>query len=467
MSQSVTTQPATAPQGMRAFTTIWLGQVVSLIGSSLTTFALGVWAYQRTGSVTLFAFITFMGLLPGILVSPFAGALVDRWDRRWVMIGADSGAALTSLLIAGLLWAGRLEIWYIYVIVGVNSILKAFQMPAYTAAITLMIPKDQLPRASGMMQFGGAAAQIAAPFLAGILFGLIGLAGIIVVDFATFLVGVSALLLVRVPSPPPTGVARRHLLREAADGLAFITTRRGLLAMLIFFAIVNFGLGMAQVLFAPLVLKFATPVDLGLIGALGGVGLLAGSLVISAKGLPKPRIHGVLGFGILFGFSFMLAGLRAWVPMIAIASFVCMFCVPYINGSNQVLWQLKVPPEMQGRAFATRLMLAWSTAPIAFVLAGPLADGVFEPMLMPGGLLSGSVGAIIGTGPGRGVGMLFLLIGILPLVASIGGYLYKPLRHVEEQLPDAVATTTPAPAPKAETAEPEPEGTSALVPSQG
>jgi MFS transporter, DHA3 family, macrolide efflux protein len=223
MSQSVATQPATAPQGMRAFTTIWFGQLVSLIGSSLTTFALGVWAYDQTGSVTLFAFITFMGMLPGILVSPFAGALVDRWDRRWVMIACDTGAALTSLLIAGLLWAGQLAMWQIYVIVGINSILKAFQMPAYTAAITLMIPKDQLARASGMMQFGAGAAQIAAPFLAGILFGLIGLAGIILVDFTTFLIAVSTLLLVRVPSPLPTGATRKHLLREAADGLAFIT----------------------------------------------------------------------------------------------------------------------------------------------------------------------------------------------------------------------------------------------------
>jgi DHA3 family macrolide efflux protein-like MFS transporter len=465
MSQSVATQTATAPQGMRAFTTIWFGQLVSLIGSSLTTFALGVWAYDQTGSVTLFAFITFMGMLPGILVSPFAGALVDRWDRRRVMIACDTGAAVTSLLIAGLLWAGQLAMWHIYVIVGINSILKAFQMPAYTAAITLMIPKEQLARASGMMQFGAGAAQIAAPFLAGILFGLIGLAGIILVDFTTFLVAVSTLLLVRVPSPPPTGAVRKHLLREAADGLAFITTRPGLLGMLIFFAIVNFGLGMAQVLFAPLVLKFATPVDLGLIAALGGAGVMAGSLVISAKGLPKPRIHGVLGFGILFGISFILAGLRAWVPLISIASFVCMFCVPYINGANQVIWQLKVPPEMQGRAFATRLMLAWSTAPIAYVLAGPLADGVFEPLLMPGGALAGSLGAIIGTGPGRGVGTLFLLIGILPLVASIGGYLYKPLREIEEQLPDAIAATPPPAPPKAEPAEA--EGEPPLAVSQG
>lgn len=464
MSQSVATQPATAPQGMRAFTIIWFGQVVSLIGSSLTTFALGVWAYQRTGSVTLFAFITFMGMLPGILVSPFAGALVDRLDRRRVMIGSDTGAALTSLLIVFLLWTNQLAIWHIYVIVGINSILKSLQVPAYTAATTLLIPKDQLPRASGMMQFGNGAAQIAAPFLAGILIGLINLQGIILIDFITFLVGVSALLLIQVPSPPPTGAARKHLVREAADGLAFITIRRGLLAMLIFFAIVNFGLGMAQVLFAPLVLKFASPVELGLIAGLGGAGIVAGSLVVSAKGLPKPRIHGVLGFGLLFGFSFILAGLQASVLLIAIASFVCSFCIPYINGSNQVIWQVKVPPEMQGRAFATRLMLAWSTAPIAYVLAGPLADRIFEPLLMPGGGLANSVGAIIGTGPGRGVGMLFILIGILPLVASIGGYLYRPLRLIEEQLPDAVAAAAPAPA-KAEPAEPESEGDSALAPS--
>ncbi|HEX6288814.1 MAG TPA: MFS transporter [Herpetosiphonaceae bacterium] len=450
MTQSAAPQPSAAPEGMRAFFIVWFGQLVSLIGSGLTTFALGVWAYQRTGSVTLFAMITLAGTLPSILVSPFAGVYVDRWNRRRVLIASDFGSAILTLLVALLLWSDTLAIWHIWGIVAIRSVIRAFQLPAYTASVTMLIPKAQLTRANGMMQFGTAAAQIVAPLLAGVLMEIIFLQGIILIDVVTFVVAVVTLLVVSIPQPASKGGQKRSVLREASDGWQYITQRAGLLGMLIFFALVNFAYGLAQVLFTPLVLKFSTVAALGTIASAGGVGLLAGTLLLSTWGGPKPRIHGVLGFGVLFGFSFFLAGVQASTWLIGVASFVCMFCVPFINGCTQTIWQVKVPPEIQGRVFATRLMIAWSTAPLAYALAGPLSDGAFEPLLADGGALAGSVGALIGTGPGRGVGLLFVLIGLTVMATAVGGYLYRPLRTVEAQLPDAItdkpAAAAPAPA---------------------
>jgi MFS transporter, DHA3 family, macrolide efflux protein len=464
MSQSAASQTSAAPQGMQAFFIIWLGQLVSLIGSGLTTFALGVWAYQRTGSVTLFAMITLAGTLPSILVSPVAGVYVDRWNRRQLLIASDFASAILTLLVALLLWSDTLAIWHIWGIVAVRSLIRAFQLPAYTASITMLIPKAHLTRANGMMQFGSAAAQIVAPLLAGVLMELIFLQGIILIDFVTFAVAVVTLLLVNIPQPASKGAQKRSVLREASYGWTYITERPGLFGMLILFAIVNLAYGMAQVLFTPLVLKFSTVTALGTIASAGGVGLLAGTTVLSTWGGPKPRIHGVLGMGILFGFSFILAGLQASTWLIGVASFICMFCVPFINGCTQTIWQIKVPPEVQGRVFATRLMIAWSTAPLAYVIAGPLSDGVFEPLLANNGALAGSIGAIIGTGPGRGVGLLFVLIGLTAMLAAVGGYLYRPIRLVESELPDAIAdkpAAAPAPAPEPAKAEREAEAPAA------
>ncbi|HEY0602919.1 MAG TPA: MFS transporter [Herpetosiphonaceae bacterium] len=462
MTQSASAQPSAAPQGLQTFIIVWFGQLVSLIGSGLTTFALGVWAYQLTGSVTLFAMITLAGTLPSILVSPFAGVYVDRWNRRKVLIASDFASAILTLLVAILLFSNVLAVWHIWGIVALRSVIRAFQLPAYTASVTMLIPKAHLARANGMMQFGSAAAQIVAPLLAGVLMQIIFLQGIILIDFVTFAIAVVTLLVVNIPQPASKGGQKKSVLREASYGWQYITERPGLFGMLIMFAIVNFAYGLAQVLFTPLVLKFSTAAWLGSIASAGGFGLLAGTLVLSSWGGPKPRIHGVLGFGILFGFSFFLAGIQPITWLIGVASFICMFCVPFINGCTQTIWQVKVPPEVQGRVFATRLMISWSTAPLAYVLAGPLSDGLFEPLLLEGGALAGSVGSIIGTGPGRGVGLLFVFIGMTVMLTSLSGYLYRPLRDVETLLPDAVpdkpaeaAAPAPAPAPAAEPAKSE------------
>lgn len=421
-----------------SFSWMWLGQLVSLVGSGLSRFALGVWVYQRTGSVTDFTLITLCAFLPGILVAPFAGALVDRWDRRWTMFWSDLGPAVGTLAVILLLRVDALQIWHIYVVAALGSVFNSFQWPAYMAATTLLVPKAQLGRANGMIQFGQATAEVLAPLLAGLLIAVIGLDGVVAIDLGTFLFAAVTLLLVRIPRPPASGAPRKSLLAEAGYGWTFIRERPGLLGLLVYFAMINLVFSIASVLITPLVLSFAPPSVLATVLATSSAGLLVGSAVMTVTGGPRPRIHGVLGFGLLFGAALAIVGLRPSPVLIAAGLFLVMFGAPLINGSSQAIWQVKVPPDVQGRVFAVRRLIAQFTGPIGLLSAGPLADHVFRPLLVQGGPLAGSVGRVLGVGPGRGIGLIYLSLAVLPLLASLWGYSQPRLRRVEEELPDAI-----------------------------
>ena len=430
----------TQTSGVRAFGVVWLGQLVSSVGSGLTGFALGLWVFQKTGSVTQYAAIAFFGALPGLLASPLAGVLVDRWDRRQVMLWANLGSGFRTLAVAGLMWADRLQIWHVYVAVAVASVFRTFHLPAYIAATTLMVPKKHLARAGGMTQFGQAAAETLAPLLAGMLVTLVGVAGVLLIDFVTFLVAVATLALIRIPQPPASaaGRANRSMTQEASYGWQFIRQRTGLRGLLIYFAMLNLVLSMVSVLIVPLVLSVADEVTLGRVLAVSSAGLLAGSIMMAVTGGPKPHIHGVLGFGLLFGAGMVIVGLRPDPWLMAAGLFITMFGAPVINGASQAIWQTKVPPDVQGRVFAMRRMLAQFTAPLGHLAAGPLADRVFLPLLLPGGALAGSLGPVLGIGPGRGIALLFITVALLPILVSLWGYAQPRVRRVEEDLPDAI-----------------------------
>jgi len=436
----MTDQPAIKHK-LSVFGLVWFGQLISLLGSGLTSFALGVWVYQSTGSVTQFALISFFTTLPGILLLPVAGALIDRWDRRWAMILSDTGAGMCTLIIAILLLTGQLQVWHIYILSAISSAFSAFQWPAYSAAITLLVPKQHLGRASGMVQFGQAGAQIAAPLLAGLLVTRIQIQGVILIDFATFLFAVFTLFLVHIPRPPATTegkAGKGSLLREAAYGWTYVNQRPGLLGLLLLFAALNLTIAMATVLLTPLVLSFADAEVLGSVLSVAGGGMLAGGLVMSAWGGPKRRIRGVLGGALLSGAILCLMGLRPNALLIAGAAFVFPFCTQIIVGCSQAIWQSKVAPDIQGRVFAIRRMVAWSSAPLAYIAAGPLVDNLFEPLLAIEGPLANSIGQIIGTGAGRGNGLLLIILGLFVMMVTVGAFIYPRLRLLEDELPDAI-----------------------------
>ncbi len=432
-------------RGFRTFIIVWVGQLASVLGSGITSFALGVWVYQRTGSVTDFSLIAISAVIPGILLSPIAGALVDRWSHRWTMILSDSGSGLILLMIALLLGAGRLEVWHICVANAIVSTLGAFQGPAYIAATTLMIPKRHLGRASGMRQMVGAAAQILGPILGGVLLGIIELQGVILLDLATLLFAIITLLSVRFPqtSSPTGGEGQKNsLLQEVAYGWSYITARPGLLGLLMFFAISGFLGGTISLLITPLVLSFSSPAVLGTLLSIGGVGMLMGSLVMSVWGGPERRMPVVFGLMLLDGLWMFVAGLGTSTIVLGTLAFLSFFAAPIVGGCIQVVLQNKVAAYVQGRVFALAGAVAKSSLPFAYMVAGPLADYVFEPLMAIGGPLAGSVGQLIGVGPGRGIGLMFIVTGILTMIIIVVAYGYPRLRLLEDELPDAIRDST-------------------------
>ncbi|QSJ19164.1 MFS transporter [Nostoc sp. UHCC 0702] len=427
---------------LQVFIIIWLGQIISLFGSGLTGFALGVWVYQQTASTTLLGLVSLFTALPGILLSPIAGAFVDRAERRWIMILSSCGGGLATLFLALLSLTDRLNIWHIYIGMSVISVCSSLQYLAASAAITLLVPKRHLGRASGMVQIGEASARVFAPALAGLLVLTLHIQGVLLIDFASYLFAVVTLLFIQFPEVADIKdrAKKASLFQETIYGWNYILAHPGLLALLLFFALGNFVLGMGTVLVTPMLLAFASPAVLGNVLSTGGSGMFIGSIVMSVWGGPKKRVYGMFCFGLLQGVCIILLGLRPSIPLIAVAAFGVFFSVPIITASSQAIWQSKVAPEIQGRVFAARRMIAWSSFPLAYVLAGPLADYVFEPLLAKEGLLASSVGRIVGVGSGRGIGLLFIVLGIITVIVTISGYLYRPLRTVEKEIPDIVLT---------------------------
>lgn len=433
--------PSESPRGLRVFFTVWLGQLVSVFGSRLTSFALGLWVLERSGSVTQFSLLLLFITVPAIAASLLAGTLVDRFDRRRVMLLADTGSGACSLALALLLATGRLEVWLVAVILAVSTLLSTLQVPAYTASISLLVPKEQLGRANGMVELGNAFAQVFAPLAAGVLLKAIGVHGVILIDVVSYTVALVTLLSVRIPRPEraEAGEARPSLFGEAAEGWAFVRASGGLFGLLALFACFNFASAMTDVLMAPMLLSFASVALVGTVVTVFGAGMLGGGLTMSAWGGPKRRVRGILVFGLIQGAALLLAGMRPSVALIAVAMFCWAFCAPIVSGSEVAVWQSRTRPELQGRVFALRSAVSFSALPLAYVLAGPLADKVFGPALQPGGALAATVGRLVGLGPGRGMGLMVMGLGALTLAAVAAGALSSRLHGLD----GAVAETAP------------------------
>jgi hypothetical protein len=438
---------AVRARGMGIFKLINLGQFISMTGTGLTRFALGVWVYQLSGSATQFALVSLFSILPNILVGPFAGALVDRWNRRRLLIACDTGAALSTLLLAVLIYTGRLELWHVYLATGLSAGFGAFQGPAFSASVPLLVAKQDLPRAGSMAQLSAGVAQIISPALAGLFITLIDLHGVLFIDFVTFLFAVTTLFFVSIPNPRRADEGdtpqRKSLWREAARGWSYLRERRGLLGMVVLFGVTNFFMGVVLALATPLVLSRFRPAALGSVMTVSGLGLLAGGLLTARLGGPGRRAVRVLAFMALAGVSIAAAGLRASLPLIAGAAFVFFFAMQVVGACFRIIVQTKVEPGIQGRVFSLSALIANSTLPLAYFTAGPLADKVFEPLMAVGGRLAGSLGTVIGAGPGRGIGLLFVMMGVLTVIAVGCGWLYPRLRLLDSELADAIPDLPP------------------------
>lgn len=425
---------------MKPFLVLWIGQLFSIVGSGMTSFGLSVWIYEQTQQVVPFALTLLFGNLPHILLAPIVGVFIDRRDRWWTMILADSGNALVTLVLVLLLVANTLAVWHIYVAVLLLSTFSTFQEIATNASIIMLVPQKDLTRANGLNQTSQALVLLVAPILAGVLYVSIGLEGIILVDFMTYFFALGALLCIRIPQPPAADEdrdQRASLLEEVLIGWIYVCRRPGLLSLLLYFALVNFLINFAAVLTGPLVLSFSTARVVGLVQTASGAGMLIGGVVLSIWGGPQRRIPAILGFVMLAALGLIVTGLRPAAAYVGTGLFIVTCCVALAAGTSQAIFQMKVPPSLQGRVFAMRNMIARSMTPLAFLFAGMLADHVFEPLLREGGALTHTpIGGFLGTGPGRGIGLLFILAGAVLLFVSMLVFATPGVRKVEEELPD-------------------------------
>lgn len=432
---------------MRTFLIIWIGQLISLLGSGLTSFALGVWIFQKTGQATPFAMTILIGNLPRTLLMPLAGTLADRWNRRMIMILSDTGSALVTLAIAAVVITGELEVWHILTAAFFYAIFGAFQEPAYRSSVVMLVQKKDLARANGMAQSSEAVQMLVAPLLAGFLFVSIGLPGIILIDFITFFFALGALLITRIPQPelaPEPAGKKSSVVSDMAFGWRYLRERPGLLYIVLYFALVNFLLNFTSVLIGPLVLSFETAEVYGIINVVMGAAMLAGSVLIGAWGGPKRKITAVFIFIALMAAGQAVTGLQASAWTIGAGLFLMLFGVPVASGCSTAITQAKIEPSVQGRVFAIRGMISQSMMPLAFAIAGPLSDVVFEPLMREGGALANSLpGMLLGVGPGRGMGLMFVLGGLVLLVVTALAWTNPRIRRVEDELPDVVTVEVP------------------------
>ncbi|NBE85105.1 amino acid adenylation domain-containing protein [Micromonospora sp. NEAU-HG-1] len=433
-----TAGPANAPEpSMRRFGLVAAGQVVSGMGTALTNFAIPLWIYLETGSLARFALFAVLGLLPGLLVAPLAGALIDRTSRRRVLLTAGLAAGGANAVLAALVLADRAQVWHFYPLVAWLSVALAFQRLAFVSAVPQLVPKRFLGHANGVTQTAMGLTQFTVPLVAVALLDAVGLRGILLIDVASYVFAMGVLGLVRFPRT--LALQRREGLgEEMAAGLRYALRRREFRAMLTFFAALNLFLFPALYLLSPLVLGFADLDQVARIALTGGVGAAVGGLVMLVWGGPSRRrmravLLGTLGIAV----AAVLTGLRPDPLLVGAGAFGMYLSLGVVNGVYNTIIQTKVPPRFHGRVFALNQMIAWSTMPLGWGIIAPLAAKVTEPLLLPGGALAGTVGVVIGVGPGRGHGLLYVVFGVCIALTALTALATPVLSRFDDEVPDA------------------------------
>jgi DHA3 family macrolide efflux protein-like MFS transporter len=446
--------PKSDSAGMKAFYALIFGQFISTIGSGITRFGLGVWVFTETQDTTAYTTLLFFAVFPIGLGALIAGPLVDRWNRRTVMMISDAIASLSTLTVAFLFFFNVLELWHLYIALFINGVANAFTRPAVDASVALLVPKEHLSRAAGLSQLVGALETILSPTLAGFMVGLFGLGAVFALDFVTFGVNILVLFFIAIPQPQRTATLQvaQNVWQDFIFGLRYVRQRPALLYLLALFTITMFLLpGIAYSLVTPLVLTFATEAVLGLIVSGFGVGSLIGGALMAVWSGMRRRMYGILVSMTIAGVAAVLISLQENAFLIGIGFVLTGISFVFIMGLSRVIWQTKVAPEVMGRVFALQIALGVGAQALGIMVSGPLATTIFEPLFMENGALVNSVGLLLGIGAGRGIAFMFMLVGTLQLLIVLVSAVTPSVRFLEEELPDyemtAVEPAPPNPAP--------------------
>ena len=434
---------------LRTFYILILTQVLSLIGSRMTSLAIGIKVFSDTNQATPLALTAFFSTLPSLLSASIAGVFADRWNRRYMMIIADIGQAAGTLILLVSFVSGTFELWLLYLVAFIQAFFGTFQSPAFDASITMLVPDEHRDRANAIQQLTGPASGIVAPVLAGLLFTVVGVTGVMAIDLATFAVAVLVVLVIDIPHPQQTEegrAMRTNVWRDALTGFRYLRSRQTLFSVALYVALVNFLLGGTFVLNTPYILTITgSETALGTLLGVMSAGSIVGGVIMSAWGGTRPRIHTIMPGIAVAGACLALYGLGRSPLALGATLFLLMLPLPMVNAAFMSIMQAKVPPDLQGRVFAAMSQISIGLMPIALALVGPLADRVFEPAV--GGPRWDLVAPLVGSQPGAGMGLMLLVAGSLIALLTVVVYSRRSVRQMEATLPDYVAVAQGADLP--------------------
>lgn len=429
------------PSGFAAFTTLWFGQFLSVVGTRMTNFALSIYVWDATGNATDFTFMLFFAFAATMIFSPIAGAFIDRWNRRVTLLLSDLGSAVATGVLLVVFMTGSVSMWHLYVINFVTGAFVAFQVPVFQATITLMMERAKYTRANAMMFLVRSTPELFAPLIAAVLLAATNIRTILLIDTLSYAFAIAAILLVAIPPTPkqPDGQPPARFWQDCVFGFKYILRNRSLRNLQLFLIVINVLASIGFILLRPMVLARTgnSTGALSLVLATGAVGGVAGALMLGLLKSPRDKMIRILWATIVFSvIGRILYGVSDMMVFLGVALIVVHLCIPIVDGYTNTIWQDKVEPHVQGRVFAARQFTEELTVPLAALIAGPLVDNLLTPWMRPGHGGADLFGGLVGTGQAGGIGLMYVVIGVLGTVLAAAGFLVRSMRRIETILPD-------------------------------
>ena len=421
---------------MKNFYKLWLGELISNIGSGMTAFALSVYVYEKTGSVSYVSLITLLSFMPSIILSPIGGLLADRYDRRLLMIIGDLFSGLGLVYILWSIQAGEKSIVPIFIGITFSSIFTSLLEPSYRATLTDILEEENYAKASGLIQVAGSAKYLISPVIAGIVLSVADIRVILLLDIMTFITTCLMIFLVRKSINSEMKNYKKDSFKGLLEGLFIIKENRGVYSLVIIMFFVCFFMGFIQILIRPMILALSSVKTAGMMESLCAVGLLIGSLWIGIAGIKK-NYSKILAVACFFCGIFMsMTGVNENLAIIGISTFLFFSTLPFMNSCADILVRVSIPNELQGRVWGLISLITQMGTVVAYIISGVMADYVFEPMFDKNGTLVENIGIIIGTGKGRGIGFMLILSGMGMLIMAIVIWKNREISEVSEKCVD-------------------------------
>lgn len=400
----------------RKFLLLWSGELISAIGSGLTSFGLGVYIFQQTGSASAMALVTLLGFLPSLLLSAVAGVLADRYDRRLLMMLGDSLSATGLLFILVCMMSGEAQLWQICVGTTISSVFSSLLEPSYKATVTDLLTADEYTKASGLVGIAGSAKYLISPVLAGFLLHISDIKLLLILDIATFFCTVTATFAVRKGLTSKQPAKTDSFAHSFTDGWRAISKKSGVLILVVMASAITFFLGFIQTLCTPMLLAFVDSATLGIAETVCASGMLVSGVLIGSISIKKGYVKMLCLSLLCAGICMAVFGLRENIILICIAGFFFFAMLPYANASLDYLIRTNIDNELQGRAWGLIGVISQLGYVFAYALSGVLAD---------------SIGRVLGIGVGRGAGYLIILAGIFLSVTAVILYQMKSVKNLE------------------------------------